>query len=92
MSPPEFSIICRTERGPATIVFWEGPLNMRVQEDSDHETSQVIVDTSSNSIYENRLRVRGRESGTYRCTIIRNRYQLNETITFVSEQANIMGL
>ena len=92
MSPPEFSIVCRSEGGPATCVFWVGPLNTHVQEDSDHETSQIIVDTSHNSVYENRLRVRGRESGTYRCTIIRNQYQLNETISFVSEQADIMGL
>ena len=90
VSPPEFSIICRTEGGPATYVSWS--LNMKVQEDSDHETSQIIVDTSHNSVYENRLRVRGRESGTYYCTIIRNQYQLNETISFVSEQADIMGL
>ena len=32
-----------------------------VQEDSDHETSQIIVDTSQNAVYENRLRVRGGE-------------------------------
>ena len=92
VSPPEFSIICRTEGGPATSVSWVGPLNTKVQENRDHEISQIIVDTSCNSVYENRLRVRGRESGTYRCTIIRNRYQLNETVSFVSEQADIMGL
>ena len=68
VSTPEFSIICRTEGGPATHVIWHGPRG-RVQEDSDHETSQIIVDTSSNSVYENRLRVRGREGGTYICTI-----------------------
>ena len=69
VSPPEFSIICHTQGGPATYVNWWGPLNMKVQENSDHETSQIIVDTSSNSVYENRLRVRGRESGTYICII-----------------------
>ena len=68
MSPPEFSIICRTEGGPATHVNWSGPKGI-VQKNSDHETSQIIVDTSSNSVYENRLRVRGRESGAYICTI-----------------------
>ena len=92
VSPPEFSIICHTEGGPATRVIWLGPLNINVQEDSDHETSQIILDTSHNSVYENRLRVRGRKGGTYRCTIIRNGYQLNETINFVSQQAGIMGL
>ena len=54
VSPPEFSIICHSKGGPATYVFWWGPIG-RVQENSDHETSQIIVDTSSNSVYENRL-------------------------------------
>ena len=40
-----------------------------VQEDIDNETSQVILDTSHNSVYDNRLRVRGRRAGTYYCTI-----------------------
>ena len=35
----------------------------------DYETSQVIVDLSANTVYENRLRVRGREGGNYRCTV-----------------------
>ena len=68
VSPPEFSIICRSEGGPATHVNWWWP-NRREQENSDHETSQIILNTSSNSVYENRLRVRGRERGTYGCTI-----------------------
>ena len=38
-------------------------------EDSDHETSQVIVDLSANTVYENRLRVRGKEEGNYRCNV-----------------------
>ena len=38
-------------------------------EDSDHETSQIIVDTAANTVYENRLRVRGREGGDYKCTV-----------------------
>ena len=40
-----------------------------VQEDSNHETSQMIVDTLADTIYHNRLRVRGREGGKYRCLI-----------------------
>ena len=83
VSPPEFSIICRSEGGPATHVNWWGPKG-RVQEDSDHETSQIIVDTSSNSVYENRLRVRGRESGFYGCSI----YSYNSD----TKQIMIMGL
>ena len=86
MSPPEFSIMCCSEGGPATNVNWWGPKG-RVQEDSDHETSQIIVDTSSNSVYENRLRVRGRESGTHVCII--DSYS-REAID--SKQIIIMGL
>ena len=72
MSPPEFTIICHTEGGPATTVLWQRPNGDRVQEkDSDHETSQIIVDTR-NSVYENRLRVRGREGGHYFCDISNN--------------------
>ena len=72
MSPPEFTIICLTEGGPATTVLWQRPNGAIVQQgDSDHETSQIIVDTT-NSVYENRLRVRGREGGTYFCIISNN--------------------
>ena len=45
---------------------------MRVEEDSNHTTSQIIVDTSVNTVYNNTLRVRGRESGTYVCALINN--------------------
>ena len=44
-----------------------------MEEDSDHETSQIIVNTTVNTVYENRLRVRGREGGTYQCTVRNNR-------------------
>ena len=92
LSPPEFSIICCTEGGPATGVTWVGP-NGTIHEDSNHETSQIIVDTSRNSVYENRLRVRGRESGTYSCYINNNKHQFfPETTGLVQEHANIMGL
>ena len=68
VSPPEFTLTCRSEGGPATTVLWQRYGNT-VGEDSDHETSQVIVDLSANTVYENRLRVRGREGGNYRCTV-----------------------
>ena len=72
VSPPEFTIICLTERGPATTVLWRRPNGAIVQQgDSDHETSQIIVDTS-NSVYENRLRVRGREGGSWLCSVSNN--------------------
>ena len=44
-----------------------------MEEDRDHETSQIIVDTTADTVYENRLRVRGREGGRYRCTV-RNKH------------------
>ena len=66
-SVPEFTISCLTHGGPATIVSWTV---FPVQEDIDYETSQVILDTSHNSVYDNRLRVRGRRAGTYYCRII----------------------
>ena len=65
-SVPEFTISCRTHGGSATTVSWTV---FPVQEGSDHESSQVILDTSHNSVYDNRLRVRGRGAGTYSCTI-----------------------
>ena len=45
---------------------------MRVEEDSNHMTSQIIVDPSRNTVYNNTLRVRGRESGRYVCTVRNN--------------------
>ena len=46
---------------------------VRVEEDRNHMTSQIIVNTSANTVYNNTLRVRGRESGTYKCTVSNNR-------------------
>ena len=91
VSPPEFSIIFRTEGGPATYVQWIGP-HGEVQEDSDHETSQIIVDTSHNSVYENRLRVRGRERGNYFCTVTNNRVDYFFEITQANADITILGL
>ena len=68
VSPPEFTLTCRSEGGPATTVLWQKYVTI-VGEDSNHETSQVIVDLYANTVYENRLRVRGREEGYYRCTV-----------------------
>ena len=45
---------------------------MRVEEDSNHRTSQIIVDTSSNTVCNNKLRVRRREGGRYVCTVRHN--------------------
>ena len=47
---------------------------VRVEEGSNHMTSQIIVDTSANTVYNNTLRVRGRESGTYKCIVSSERH------------------
>ena len=39
-----------------------------ITENSTYSSSQIIVDTSSITVYNNTLRVRGRE-GVYRCTV-----------------------
>ena len=66
--PPEFTLTCRSEGGPATTVVWtrDGDL---VQEDSNHIISQIIVNTSRNAVYNNTLTVRGREGGLYVCNV-----------------------
>ena len=52
---------------------------MGVEEDSNHMTSQVIVDISSNTVYNNTLRVRGREGGLYyRCRVSNKRHEYVE--------------
>ena len=69
--PPEFTLTCQSRRGPVTEVEWRRD-RVRVEKDSNHMTSQIIVDTSRNTVYNNTLRVRGRESGTYVCTVRNN--------------------
>ena len=71
VDPPEFTVSCHSYGGPATTVEWlfyEVP----VEEDSNHMTNQIIEDRLSNTVYYNNLRVRGRQSGRYKCTISNN--------------------
>ena len=70
-SVPEFTISCRTHGRPATTVQWTVN-GVSVEEDSDHETCQIILDTSHNSVYDNGLRVRGRTSGNCSCSVRNN--------------------
>ena len=77
--PPEFTLTCQSQGGPVTEVVWsrnrEGN-TVTVEEDSSHTTSQIIVDTSSNTVYNNTLRVRRRETTvTYTCRVSNNRYE-----------------
>ena len=72
--PPEFTLTCQSRGGPVTEVEWMRN-GVRVEEDSNHMTSQIIVDTSANTVYNNTLRVRGKESGTYKCNVSNNRHE-----------------
>ena len=75
--PPEFILTCQSRGGPVTEVEWMRN-GVKVEEDSNHMTSQNLVDTSVNTVYNNTLRVRGRESGTYKCTVSNNRHEYFE--------------
>ena len=72
-------LTCQSKGGPATQVVWmrynRDRVSVRVEEDSNHTTSQIIVDTSGNTVYNNTLRVRGREGGRYDCRVENNRYE-----------------
>ena len=72
--PPEFTLICQSRGGPVTEVEWRRD-GVRVEEDSNHMTSQIIVETSRNTVYNNTLRVRGREGRLYLCSVSNNRHE-----------------
>ena len=72
--PPEFTLTCQSRGGPVTEMEWMRN-GVRVEEDSNHMTSQIIVNTSVNTVYNNTLRVRGRENGIYVCALSNNRYE-----------------
>ena len=94
VSPPEFTIVCPTEGGPATTVLWRRPnkAGLVQQGDSDYETSQIIVDTR-NSIYENRLRVRGREVGLWLCSVRNNiRDYFHNSRNVIFKQLSVQGM
>ena len=92
MSPPEFTIICRTHGGPTTIVYWFLPLPDEM-EFIDNERSQLIVDTSYNNVYENRLLVRGSHSGIYQCRIENNIRDYFPTASYLVHQSvRIIGM
>ena len=78
--PPEFTLTCQSRGGPVTEVEWRRN-EVRVEEDSNHMTSQVIVDTSSNTVYNNTLRVRGKEGGHYNMCSVSNEYVQGTSIT-----------
>ena len=86
--PPEFTLTCQSRGGPVTEVEWRRN-RVRVEEDSNHMTSQIIVDTSRETVYNNTLRVRGREGGTYRCNISNNRHEYVEGTSATGPSATL---
>ena len=66
--PPQFTLTCVSKGGPATLVVWRRD-GKEITDNSTYSISQIIVDTSRNVVYNNTLRVRGREGGVYRCTV-----------------------
>ena len=74
-SPVEFTLSCLSWGGPATTVVWQRN-GSTISEDANHVTSQIVVSTSTNATYENRLRVSGRETGNYRCNVSSNRIDI----------------
>ena len=69
--PPEFTLTCRSEGGPVTTVMWEKN-GIPLHENINYTTSQIITNTSSNTVYYNTLSINGREYGTYNCTVNNN--------------------
>ena len=70
VDPPEFTVTYRSQGGPVTAVHWK--VNGRlidVNKDGAFNKSQLILNTSNNTVYANRLHVRGRYSRTYSCDI-----------------------
>ena len=66
--PPQFTLTCVSKGGPATLVVWRRD-GKEITENSTYSTSQIIVNTSSIPVYNNTLRVRGREGGVYQCDV-----------------------
>ena len=87
---PEFTISCRSYGGPATTVVWAVNQNITFAEDNN-ETSQVILDTSQISVYDNRLREKGRNAREYRCDV-GNSKGLANTRVFTHLRGSILFL
>ena len=91
VSPPEFSMTCRTHGGPATHIYIDPPLD-RLLGGSSTKRSQIILDTSRNSVYENTVHVKGIYSGNYDFRIannIDNYFPTAENV--VTERIYILG-
>ena len=86
--PPEFTLTCQSRGGPVTEVEWRRD-GVRVEDDSNHMTSQIIEDTSRNTVYNNTLRVRGRGGGLYVCDMSNNRHEYVEGASATGPRATL---
>ena len=92
VGPPEFSLTCLSVGGSATAVSWQRDSQI-IEEDSAHQTSQILILTTQDTQYENSLRVTGREAGQYRCTVSSNRDEFFGTTgsTVTSDVFTVLG-
>ena len=89
LQTPGFVLTCRSEGGPATTVEWRSDGEL-VQEDSNHTTSQIILDPSRNAVYHNTLTVWGREGGEYSCRISNDIRIYFKDLTYLSHNTSSM--
>ena len=61
-----------------------------MEEDRNHLVSQIILDTSQNAVYDNRLAVWGREGGEYRCRVSNNIPFYYSQLTYLSHNSSYM--
>ena len=68
MYPPEFTVTCQTQGGPAENIHW-----LINENEILTNVSQIIISTAQDSVYDNKLHMRGRINGSYVC-VIANEY------------------
>ena len=86
---PEFTLSCFSYGGPATTVVWVVDQTQLAEDDTG--TSQVILDTSQISVYDNRLRVRGRNAREYSCAVS-NSIAFSDASIFTQLRGSILFL
>ena len=86
VNPPEFTVTCQTQGGPAQHVQWFlNQHSFKSQNETLFNQSKVIVSFHSDSVYNNSIYVRGRLSGMYKCLI-------NNSVSSCSAVGNITGV
>ena len=83
VNPPEFTVICQTQGGPAQQVEWF--LNGHSMNANFVNQSKVVLYAGSNPVYNNNIYVRGRLSGMYKCVI-------SNSVSSCSAVGNITGI